>query len=352
MVMLEEAVLETRAPRALNTELSLSAQSENIQPAYDLARATVEPEFSKLSAEGQFALTVVSTVAVLTRPLFANPKLQSCELAEKTLGKPYNPGRKIDDLAAGAVRQVAKNFGLPVAIRLEEGINGQAYFETFGRGSVKFAVCDEIDGTSGIQEGEKNQSSGIVVADYYGNFQAGAIASLVDQRVIVATNTDRNFYLLDDQVGTLTPVKTPNPLQWATNKTLRIASLQRRFDQMKGLELFTNPDIKIEKIKDMGGLQVLNMVYPINPDHAAHVMIDLSPGRGQPWFECIWPQMADRLGLCVRTESGKPIQYEALIRYMIDHPMESSRTDEFAPRMPIVICLNDDIYNFIAGHLG
>jgi len=312
------------------------------QASLDHARAILRLGELPLSPEGSTCLTYALAASELLRPLIDN-RHTTPSLLTQTGGPEYNPHLAIDEIGGDLVRMLLteQSAVTPVKLFVEETPVWQFIPDHPLYVGKHLVMVDPVDETSALtaEPPRAVQSTSIVITRPDGSFEAAAIASLVDQRIIM-TEGNYTTYLFYDHNTKRLQMEYPIQQPWRTeSKTLRVAVLPRRLEAIKELSLFHDPEISINIQPTFGGFALLDMLFPIGAP--TDVMVDIT--KGQPWYE-LWGYVANQAGAISRGNKGQIIHTEHIIQYASRHKV--------GPRVPVLICRNQEIYNFVAPRLG
>lgn len=323
------------APPVLDpTLLTYESQRDRIPESIALGQALVdELEFAGEPAQ-HFALRTALSLACLLRPLAQDPDLAVSELLEKTGGPDGNPHRRIDLLAGALIHRVIDDDtnNTPAAYRIEE--EARWFSRTNHKQPEHLAVIDPIDETSTLENifiFDRYTTSAILVTDRQGIPQAAAIASLMDQRLLLATSGNIFRMMYDEKHNTLQHTfNTTRP--YMPSRPLRLAMLERRMEAMLSTPFWRTQSDSCRLLPVFGGYALLETLFPVSRPQN-HLMPDLH--KGQPVYEP-FGAIAQAAGLQVFGCDGVPVDFPPWIRDLYE------RNDGNA-RIPMVIYAGTEV---------
>jgi len=290
--------LEPRpSPESQATFLSLEAVKNFYPQVLDEARALMETCGLAKTEAGKTCLWFCFAQAKILRSLLQEPtSLLNSGFCQKIGGPERNPYRQIDLIGGDLVMEVVSQMGLEAEVFIEERgwvrVNNEA---------TKIVVVDPLDGTSGVFTGLRDQAAGIVIGGKEGNFQAGAIVSLVDREMVLIEEDRVNFLSFEENLGQIKKLSIP-PKKEIEFSQARIATLARRMKET----MLETPLFKSRFFPDLptfGGYGVLCLLR-------GQVDVLIDPFVGQPWYEVfLWGQMAEKMGFTVTDEKGERINF-------------------------------------------
>jgi len=305
-----------------------------LQRAKDLVKET---NFAWTPA-GRFCLQYVLAQAAVVRPILRSPsRLLASSLSLECGGEAYNPHRRIDSVGGWLVRRMVRKRSASIDLHVEEA--GWEVFHTNGQEPLKVMV-DPIDGTNGLINGNKDQATGIAIADTNNRFLAGAVASLVDNDLVLIENGSAKILEFDEQNFELSGRLLASREQRSIDQA-RFATLGRRMRLLRETELFEDrscPDLLI-----LGGYGLLCVLR-------GQIDVMLDPFKGQPWREAIlWGWMAQESGLVVTDEKGEPIDFSQVLRDA--HQRFVHRQEDELSRIKMVISTHQELHDQVLERL-
>lgn len=240
--------------------------------------------------------------AKILRPLLRDPTLLLVSgLCEKDSGPDYNPHREIDMIGGDLIVEVIRQTGVPADVFIEE----RGWVRPTGV-SEQIIIVDPLDQTSSIENGVRDQATGIVFADKDGNFLAGGISSLVDNEMVLIEENNVRLLSFDGDHNQLLAIPLPFRVERDITRA-RIATLTRRMKE----RMLETPLFKKRFFPDLptfGGYGVLCMLR-------GQIDVLIDPFVGQPWYEaCLWGNIAEKFGLIVTGQRGKKIDFPSILK--------------------------------------
>ena len=320
--------------------------------ALDESRMLTEKSSHPMSPAGQLALRCAIAQATLLRPVLSQSDIAESPLLHPIEKSEGNPPAVIDiaggELIRAVVTSSVEDTGQIARIRIEEMKKWEDITPTHQVRSDQgdhLLLIDPIDETDGITSGNRAQTIGVLVAGPDGSFSAASVASLVpgDRRVLVVDGTTVHRLFYNERSHSIRTADLTTQSPWKEGDRLRIATLPRRLDTLKQTPLFQEYGDRIDIQPTFGGFALMDMIMPMGKQ--THVMLDLK--KGQPWYEpwaWIAQQSANQTGLIVRGKHGNTLPFEHVFQFIYEKGGNA--------RIPQVICLNPEVYNFVGPRLG
>lgn len=287
------------------------------------------------TAEGKFALLFALTAQELLGGIMNSEHLRPYFLQKISGGPEDNPYRMIDIVGGNLTESVLERTisSGATGIFVEEWNEWRLY----GNGSLtRYIIIDPVDGTSTIGK-QKDQATGILVADAKGKLLAAAVASLNDTPVLFLEKvSEKNQIYFLSRIPGSKPVEiskiqiTSGP----ANLPMRIAILDRRLDDQRlarlGQEFASG---KLEKYSTFGGAGLLDLLQG-----KLDAMID--PYYGQPLREP-WGFIAQNIpNLIVTDLDNLEVNYQ---KYLLDSLL-GRKNLALERRVPVIISRTQDVY--------
>lgn len=329
--------------------IQIAGPLETIRNEYDPAIRDawthVQESGETHTTEGELvAVYLLSAASILRKRIADTDSLLRDGLLQNTGGEAYNPHRAIDAINGELVDRILAQSDLTtVLLHIEERdqwerVKWQDNSEQAIPPHARVIMVDPIDGTSELLIGEACQTTGIVIYDGQGNFLAGGVISLTDDRVLLveATQTEQ------------TPEKTivyRASQEYVMPKTkevdvakLRVGTIIRRMPELSQTPLFQK---RLEpEHPNLGGSAVLRLI-------SGEVDTLIDPYKGQPWYEAaVWGTLAQACkpyGIIVTGPTGEPIDFWEIIKANI---LEGK-----ADRIPMVTSTSQAIHDAVLGNI-
>lgn len=294
--------------------------------------AQIESESSEIATtpEGKFSLTYLLAARNLLRPVLREVTAIHPDLLQATGGPSYNPERSIDEVGTAIALTLARQTNdIPKFwMRTEESANWERM--SAGDESIKegqnFAVIDPLDMTSSIIKGDQVQTTGIAIYDRQGNLKTVGMVSLVDDGFIFMEKINGAFHVYPK------PTDEHDTHEKNANIPLRVAAKTRRMHTLKDSPV----------MKDSVWAMDCDSGYAVLGIHQGKIDTIIDHVKGNPWYEVvIWPAAAQELGYPVTDATGKPLDYSAIMRRMI----EKHEGDTY--RIPFVISKTPEIHKTV-----
>lgn len=290
-------------------------------------RELVEMGLGLTTREGKFALLSALVTSSVYRSLIETPEKRAglpSSLLTKIGGPADNPHFALDLVGNLAVEQltVAHRDLLQAGVHLytEESDSFRPIIPSlkdYPR-AKRLVAIDGLDESKGVARHQYHQAFGLLVADTNRHLLSGAVASYVDDRILVMENGQAVRFRFDPQTWLLRTESARVPTK--PKERLRYAMLPQRSGLVDGTDFVHNHTLTVATF---GGWAVLELAFD---NGSLDLVID---PRGQKAHEaCYWGANARAAGLSVTDLTGETLDFDEKFKLLVDGQK---------PRIPIVI---------------
>lgn len=284
------------------------------------------------TAAGKFALLSALNAAAVYRKYLGTPKARaglSKNLLDPTGGPEHNPHIVLDEIGNLLVEFLAAKCnpsGTLIKLFTEESDEWETINNTSPWTTQLSVAIDALDESSSVAKNFYRQAFGMVIAGAAGRITTGAVASYVDDRLLIYEGKSAKLFSFNPELGTLlsvaAPVREPTP----PGKRLSYAMLERKRQIIIANTKFSE-DFDY-RMPTFGGWAVLELIFNTG---SFDFLID---PYGQKVNEaCFWGPGAQAAGLAVFDLDGRSIDFDEKFQMIVPGEKE---------RIPMVICYPSD----------